>query len=76
MKDSDLATPSHSEGCTYLHRAVNKSNVNQCTPLRLREVKKKRKKERKKKKILHKLTKVNQIVPVSFAKDHAHISMH
>ena len=38
--------------------------------------KKKRKKERKKKKILHKLTKVNQIVPVSFAKDHAHISMH
>ena len=48
MKDSDLATPSHSEGCTYLHRAVNKSNVNQCTPLRLREVKKK-KKERKKK---------------------------
>lgn len=70
MKDSDLATPSHSEGCTYLHKAVNKSNVNQCTPLKLWEVKK------EKKKILHKLTKVDLIVPVSFAKDHAHISMH
>lgn len=33
-------------------------------------------KKRKKKKILHKLTKVDLIVPVSFAKDHAHISMH
>ena len=72
MKDSDLATPSHWEDCTYLHRAVNKNNVKQCIPLKLREVRKKK----KKKEILRKLTKVDLIVPVSFAKDHTYISMH
>ena len=33
-------------------------------------------KKKKKKEILRKLTKVDLIVPVSFAKDHTYISMH
>ena len=27
MADPDLVNPSHGEGCSYLYRAVNKSNV-------------------------------------------------
>lgn len=45
-----------------LHILTQSINVKQCTPVKLRE---------DKKKILYKLTKVDLIAPISIASDHA-----